>query len=85
MSTKTFGYTSFIMNVLEKVLGTKFSVTGVENLNDQPTMFVANHFTRSETFFVPYIIYKETAKQSRTLADSKLYFGLLGKFLNSVS
>jgi hypothetical protein len=47
-------------------------------------MFVANHFTRSETFFVPYIIYKETAKQSRTLADSKLYFGLLGKFLNSV-
>ena len=84
MSTKTFGYTSFIMNVLEKVLGTKFSVTGVENLNDQPTMFVANHFTRSETFFVPYIIYKETAKQSRTLADSKLYFGLLGKFLNSV-
>jgi esterase/lipase/1-acyl-sn-glycerol-3-phosphate acyltransferase len=84
MSIKTFGYTSLVMNLLEKILGTKFSVTGIENLSDQPTMFVANHFTRSETFFVPYIIYKKTSKQSRTLADSKLYFGILGKFLNSV-
>ena len=84
MTSKTFGYTSLVMNILEKVLGTKFSVTGTENLNDQPTMFVANHFTRSETFFVPYLIYKKTHKQSRTLADYKLYIGLLGKFLRSV-
>ena len=55
MSIKTFGYTSLVMNLLEKILGTKFSVTGIENLTDQPTMFVANHFTRSETFFVPYL------------------------------
>jgi len=47
-------------------------------------MFVANHFTRSETFFVPYVIYKKTGKQARTLADSKLYVGILGKFLNAV-
>jgi esterase/lipase/1-acyl-sn-glycerol-3-phosphate acyltransferase len=72
------------MNILEKILGTKFSVSGIENLTNQPTMFVANHFTRSETFFVPYIIYKATKKQSRTLADHRLYTGLLGKFLTSV-
>jgi esterase/lipase/1-acyl-sn-glycerol-3-phosphate acyltransferase len=84
MAIKTFGYTSFVMSFLEKILGTKFTVTGIENIPNQPTMFVANHFTRSETFFVPYIIYKKTGKQARTLADSKLYVGILGKFLNAV-
>ena len=84
MKLKTFGYTSLVMNILEKILGTKFSVSGIENLTNQPTMFVANHFTRSETFFVPYIIYKATKKQSRTLADHRLYTGILGKFLTSV-
>jgi esterase/lipase/1-acyl-sn-glycerol-3-phosphate acyltransferase len=84
MSIKTFGYTSLVMNILEKILGTKFTVSGIENISDQPTMFVANHFTRSETFFVPYLIYKKTGKQTRTLADHKLYVGMLGKFLNAV-
>lgn len=84
MAIKTFGYTSFVMSFLEKILGTKFTVTGIENIPNQPTMFVANHFTRSETFFVPYIIFKKTGKQARTLADSKLYVGILGKFLNAV-
>lgn len=84
MTIKTFGYTSFAMSFLEKILGTKFTVSGLENLSDQPTMFVANHFTRSETFFVPYIIYKKTGKQARSLADSKLYVGLLGKYLRAL-
>lgn len=84
MSAKTFQYAAVALQILEKILGSKFSVSGVEKLPKNPVMFVANHFTRAETFFVPYLIYKKTGRQIRCLADSSLYHGKLGKFLESV-
>lgn len=83
-STKAFRYTAIALEIMEKLLGSKFSVRGLEKLPPHPVMFVANHFTRSETFFVPYLIYKHTGRQVRCLADSSLYVGILGKFLRSV-
>ncbi len=84
MTSKTFHYAALALRVLEKVLGSNFSVSGIEKLPQQPIMFVANHFTRAETFFIPYLIYKHTGRQVRCLADSGLYHGALGKFLESV-
>lgn len=84
MASKAFRYTALALKVLEKILGSKFSVEGIENLPNQPILFVSNHFTRFETFVVPYIIYKNTGRQVRCLADSTLFHGTLGKFLNSV-
>ncbi len=84
MASKAFKYTALALKVLEKILGSKFSVQGIENLPNQPILFVSNHFTRFETFVVPYIIYKNTGRQVRCLADSSLFHGMLGKFLNSV-
>ena len=72
------------IGVLEKILGSRFCVTGLENLPNQPIMFASNHFTRSETFFVPYLIYKHTGRQIRCLADSSLHKGMLGRFLQNV-
>ncbi len=83
MPTKTFHYASVALRILEKILGSNFSVTGLERLPKHPVMFVANHFTRAETFFVPYLIYKHTGRQVRCLADSSLYHGALGRFLES--
>ena len=65
MNTKPFRYASFAMNLLEKLLGTRFTITGVEKIPNNPVMFVANHFTRSETFFVPYLINKATGRHVR--------------------
>lgn len=84
MPSNSFRYAAFALQILEKLLGSKFSITGLEKLPSQPVIFVANHFTRSETFFIPYLIYKRTGRQVRCLADSGLYFGALGKFLESV-
>lgn len=84
MSAKTFRYAAIALNILEKILGSKFSVSGISKLPKNPIMFVANHFTRAETFFIPYLIYKNTGRQVRCLADSSLYYGNLGKFLESV-
>lgn len=81
---KSFQYASLAMNILERLLGTRFSVSGLEKIPSQPVMFVANHFTRSETFFVPYIINRLTNRNVRCLADYKLFFGAFGKFLTSV-
>lgn len=84
LATKAFRYTAYALEILEKLLGSKFSVRGLEKLPPHPVMFVANHFTRSETFFIPYLIYKHTGRQVRCLADEGLYSGVLGKFLHSL-
>lgn len=84
MNFKSFRYASLAMNILERLLGSRFTVSGIEKIPDKPVLFVANHFTRSETFFVPYVINKITSRHIRCLADSKIFIGSFGKFLRSV-
>jgi len=84
MNFKSFRYASLAMNILERLLGSRFTVSGIEKIPDKPVLFVANHFTRSETFFVPYVINKITSRHIRCLADSKIFIGAFGKFLRSV-
>ena len=83
MIDKAFRYTALTLQLLEKILGSNFTVNGIEKLPNQPILFVANHFTRSETFFIPYLIYKYTNRQVRCLADSGVFFGALGRLLKS--
>ncbi len=84
MPTRTYKYASIALRVLEKALGSNFSVSGIKDLPKNPVLFVANHFTRSETFFVPYLIHKHYGRKVRCLADSGLFHGTLGRFLESV-
>ncbi len=84
MDKSTIRYTSYAINILSKILGSNFSVNGLEKIPQKPVLFVANHFTRSETFLIPYLIYKYTGRQVRCLADSSLFHGVLGNFLSSV-
>ncbi len=81
---KTFHYTSLAINLLEKLINPKFNVDGVEKIPQKPVLFVANHFTRFETFIIPYIIHKYTHRQVRCLADSGLFKGGFGDFLTNV-
>jgi len=82
-------YAKYALRALEKVLGSNFSISGLENLKDNsrdshPVLFVANHFTRCETFFLPYIINKYSNRKIRSLAYSGLFKGSFGKFLESL-
>ena len=79
--TTTFHYTSLAINILERLIDPTFNIHGLENLTKKPVLFVANHFTRFETFIVPYLIYKHTKRQVRCLADSSLFNGNLGRYL----
>lgn len=77
----SFGQMFYAIKILDKLLGTKFNIDGIENIKDRPTLFVANHFTRVETALLPYVIYKYCKKQTRSLADASLFKGFIGDFL----
>ena len=79
----SFGQMFYAIKILDKLLGTKFNIEGIENIKDRPTLFVANHFTRVETVLLPYIIYKYCKKQTRSLADKNLFNGMVGDFLTN--
>lgn len=84
ISKSTFRYTALALKILEKVLHSRFSVEGANKLPDKPILFVANHFTRAETFFMPYLINKYTKRTVRCLGDSSLFHGILGRYLRSL-
>ncbi len=82
MASRVFKATSAMIDMLQHVLKFSIHVEGLENISDQPTLFVVNHFTRMETFIVPYVLHKHTDKELRALADSALFKGLFGEYLH---
>ena len=72
------------MTAMRKLLGVDLRITGVENLVDRPTLFVANHFTRIETFLVPYAIFYAAARPVRSLGAHSLFRGIAIKYFDAV-
>ena len=85
MSNLLYSSSHYLIKMLESVLDTNIHIHGEEHLlHDSPTLFVANHFTRFETFIMPYIIYSHSNMEVRSLADHSIFVGYFGKFLNKV-
>ena len=80
----SFKSTEYTIRVLERVLKANIKAGGLHHLNGHPTLFVINHFTRVETFLVPYIIYKCTSSYVRSLASHTLFTGKVGDLLTSL-
>ena len=57
---------------------------GTENLPDGSIIFVLNHFTRVETFLMPYEIFKLTKVPVWSLASYSLFKGTFGGYLKRV-
>jgi esterase/lipase len=81
-----FGISSaeFALGILERLLKARIHVSGADNIDDRPTMFVINHFTRAETLLLPYVISKHTGQYVRSLADHALFQGRLGDYLRGL-
>lgn len=73
--------TGLAMRVLERIIGARLELTGIEQVGDGPALFVANHFTRFETFILPYLIWLRTGRMVRSLAWHGLFQGLFGRYL----
>ncbi len=55
-----------------------------KNIPDQPIVYVINHFTRMETFFLPYVLHKITGKIVLSLAFHEFFGGTFGRVLSKL-
>ncbi len=71
---------SLFLFVIKKLSGAHFTTSG-ETLSDGPVLFLANHFTRFETFVVPYLLFNKRKRIARSLADDTVFVGWLGGYM----
>jgi esterase/lipase/1-acyl-sn-glycerol-3-phosphate acyltransferase len=72
------------LDTIFKASDTDIRIHGLENVPDGPVLYVINHFTRMETFLMPYIIKKNIKKYPISLAHESLITGKLGEFLGKL-
>ena len=83
---KPFAYktTSLAIKAIYNLSRANINLHGKENVPESNSIFVINHFTRIETFLMPYVISKLTGEPIWSLADYTLFEGTFGKFLETV-
>lgn len=75
----------YVLSLLEKILDANIEIKGIENLPvENPKMFVANHFTRTEAMLIPYSLYNLTGKKVGVIADDSLFKSFFGDFLTNL-
>jgi len=75
------GHVIALMEALSKV---NINVHGRENIPTGSLIFVVNHFTRIETFLLPYHIYHLTNRPVWSLAHPDMFSGAFGQLLEAV-
>lgn len=76
--------TKLAVDTLIKTTKADIRLHGKENIPDQPVLYVINHFTRMETFFLPYVINKISGKNILSLAFHGFFGGTFGKYLSKI-
>ena len=86
LKSRTFKTTYFLLRMLEKIFGNRIITSGFEEVSEKknPILFVANHFTRAETFILPYVFYQQSERLIRSLAAEKLFRGSFGNYLQAL-
>ncbi|MBR9985461.1 MAG: alpha/beta hydrolase [Desulfosarcina sp.] len=60
------------------------NIHDAENIPHGPTIFAVNHFTRIETFLLPYHLHRLTGKPVWALAAPELFVGKFGRYLEQL-
>jgi esterase/lipase/1-acyl-sn-glycerol-3-phosphate acyltransferase len=79
-----FKLSTMAIKALIKATKADIRIHGKENIIDQPILYVINHFTRMETFFLPYIINQITGTEILSLAAAEFFGGGFGNYLQKV-
>jgi esterase/lipase/1-acyl-sn-glycerol-3-phosphate acyltransferase len=70
------------LGIIERLINGTIRVEGKHNIGKGPVLFIANHFTRFETFILPWIIHNEhSGRLPHSLAYHELFRGRFGDFL----
>jgi len=75
------GHVIALMEALSKV---NVNIHGREHIPAGSLIFVVNHFTRIETFLLPYHIYHLTSRPVWSLANPDMFSGAFGQLLEAV-
>ncbi|MEE8399967.1 MAG: alpha/beta hydrolase [Desulfobacterales bacterium] len=84
MNRFAYRTTSLVIKALSGLSKAEIRLHDTENIPKAPSIFVINHFTRIETFLMPYHINRLTGIPVWSLASSSLFVGPLGKVLDHV-
>ena len=85
MKDNLYDASHLVLGIVEKAMANSITFSGEENLDKTlPTLFVANHFTRVETFLIPYVLYKKLGFKVRSLGDYSIFKGVLGEYMSAV-
>ena len=76
--------TSLAVKAITNLSKANISYYGEENIPDGSKIFVINHFTRLETFLMPYVIFKLTGTPVWSLASYEFFKGTFGAYLDKV-
>ncbi|WP_024954703.1 alpha/beta fold hydrolase [Sulfurospirillum arcachonense] len=85
MNTGAYNLMKYVLDIVEKITDANITIKGLEKIpTKHPILFVANHFTRMETFIIPYILYKKMDIAVRAVADDSLFISYFGAFLDKM-
>jgi len=84
MNRFAYRTTGLAIKTISNLSKANIALHGQENIPDGSKIFVINHFTRLETFLMPYQIFLQTKVPVWSLADYELFQGAVGNFLEKV-
>ena len=84
MNPIAYRTTSLAIKTIENLSRARVRLHDTDNIPAGSVIFVINHFTRLETFLMPYYIHKQVGKPIWSLASSELFVGAFGRYLASV-
>ena len=84
MNRFAYRTTGFAVKAIENLSKANIRLHGTDNIPDGSLIFVINHFTRLETFLMPYNIFKLTGKPVWSLASNEFFKGAVGAYLERV-
>ena len=84
MNRFAFRTTGLAIKTIAGLTRARMNIHGADNIPHGATIFVVNHFTRIETFLLPYHLHRLTGRPVWALAAPELFVGKFGRYLEQL-